>query len=341
MALNFSAGPSRVPREVLYRAAAEITDYMGHEASFMELSHRDPGGPVQNLLVETQSRIRRLLSVPPDYHILFVQGGAHAQFSAVPINLLGQGGVAGFVDTGQWSVKSMNEAERTHATKTVAFSRRRFPPVEEWKIDDVDYVHVCANETMTGIEMLSDPVAPKTADGRQVVLVGDFTSTLMSRPIDVTRYGAIYASSGKNLGPPGYAVVIVRDDLLDRAPANSPGCLLWREQARSTPIQNIYNTPPTYTVYLSSLVLEKLERDGGVEQAEKRAIERARVIYDAIDGSNGFYETDVEKQNRSRMNVPFRIKNRSLESEFLAAATEAGMTQLAGHPATGGLRATI
>lgn len=336
-ARNFSAGPSRVPAAVLERAAGEMLDYRGLGAGFMELSHRNAGGPVQGLLEEHQSRVRRLLSVPGDYHVLFMQGGAHAQFAAAPLNLIGDGpGAVGFVDTGQWSRRARGEAEAAGwRVRTVASSATRFPPPGEWDLGpDTRYVHVCANETMTGVELLEDHEFP-------VTVVADFTSTLMSRPVDVSRYGVIYASSGKNLGPAGYCLVIVRDDLLRRASATCPRCLLWRAQAETAPVQNIYNTPPTYVIYLSALVLEDLERSGGAAAAREAAAVRAAAVYDEIDASGGFYLNDVDPGHRSVMNVPFRVADRALEAAFLAAAAGEGLTELAGHPEAGGLRVTM
>ena len=335
---NFSAGPSRVPAPVLDRAAAEMRDYRGSGLSFMELSHRDAGGPVQALMTEHQDRVRRLLSVPDNYHVLFTHGGAHAQFSAVPLNLLKGGGAAGIVDTGQWARKARREAEQAgFQVRTVASSTTRFPPPSEWRADGVGYVHVCANETMTGVEMLEDPDPPHGA-----VLVGDFTSTLMSRPVDVSKYGVLYASSGKNLGPAGYCLVIVRDDVLRACDPACPPCLSWREQALSRPIPNLYNTPPTYVLYLSSLVLADLEARGGVQAAQERARERAALIYAEIDRSGGFYTSPVDPDHRSRMNVPFSIHGgRELEARFLRTAEERELLQLAGHPQAGGLRVTL
>lgn len=346
---NFSAGPSHVPKDVLEKAQLEILDYNGTGSSFMELSHRVREGPVQNMLVSTQSCVRRLLNVPLNYHILFFQGGAHAQFSAVPLNLMGNvkdGTVAGYVDTGQWSQKAMTEAERSGIkTKVIAKSGLCFPPISEWDLsDDLAYVHVCANETMTGIEMFDDP--DLSINEKAPVLVGDFTSTLMSRPIEISRYGVIYASSGKNLGPAGYTLVIVRTDLLDRFVPNTPPCLLWKEQAFSTPVQNVYNTPPTYIIHLSSMVLSNLEKSGGPESAFLRAKCRAKMVYDEIDLSGGFYANNIAPDDRSIMNIPFRIVANSepspeLEKEFLQEAVDNNLYELAGHPQTGGLRATL
>jgi phosphoserine aminotransferase len=349
---NFSAGPSHVPRGVLERALSEFLDYDGTGLSFMELSHRERDGPVQRMLGGTQALVRRLLGVPPGYEVLFFQGGAHAQFSAVPLNLMGGAGnaVAGYVDTGQWSRKAMAEAERSgFRAEVIASSGSGFPPVEEWeRRDDLSYIHVCANETITGIEMLDDPDIGRFVggEGGGPVLVGDFTSTLMSRPVDVSKYGVIYASSGKNLGPAGYTLVIVRGDLLDRFVPTAPPCLLWKEQARTLPVQNVYNTPPTYTIRLSSMVLEDLESRGGLEAASERARLRSKAVYDRIDGSGGFYASGVDPGSRSLMNIPFRIvaggaPDEALEREFVRRAAENGMRELAGHPLAGGLRATL
>ena len=334
---NFSAGPSKVPGEILAAVADEIHDYRGTGMSFMEISHRDRGGPVQTLLRETQACIRRLLDVPNDYHILFTPGGAHAQFSAVPLNLARGGKRMGAVDTGQWSRKFVKEASRLCDVYTVASGETAFPLPSTWNVpDDVSFVHVCANETISGIELLEDFSPPQG-----VTLVGDFTSTLMSRPVDVSKYGVLYASSGKNIGPAGYTIVIVRDDLLDMSCERTPSCLLWKSYADSVPVQNIYNTPPTYIIYISSLVLADLEENGGVARARERAESKSGVLYDVIDRSGGFYVNRVSDEYRSRMNVPFALSDRSKEADFVSRAEDLGLLQLAGHPDHGGLRATL
>ncbi|AUF82322.1 phosphoserine aminotransferase [Tetraselmis virus 1] len=337
---NFSAGPSHVSLSALNTVARDLYNYDNTGMSFMEISHRDPKGPVQNEMVSAQRLIRRLLVVPETHHILFMQGGAHAQFSAVPLNLIGDDpdSYGAIIDTGEWSQKFASEASVICPIKTICFDRFRFPCEKEFEIpndEKLKFVHVCANETITGIEMFSDLNLPEN-----IVLVGDFTSTLMSRPIDVSKYGVIYASSGKNLGPAGYTVVIVRDDLLCRYSSKTPNCLLWKSYADSIPIQNVYNTPPTFIIYISRVILSQLEHDGGLINAERMAFRKANIVYNVIDKSEGFYYNSIQPCSRSRMNIPFRIKNPSLESIFLQDADKRGLFQLKGHPSAGGLRIT-
>lgn len=340
---NFSAGPSALPTAVLARAQRELLDWGGTGMSIVEMSHRDAGGPVQAAMTRVESRLRELLSIPPEYVVLLVHGGAHGQFAALPLNLSSEGQPLGYVETGFWSRRAREEAARFGPTALVAEASEggwRLPEQSEWRVPaGAAYVHVCANETIQGLEYLSDPVH----DG-EAPLVADFTSTLLSRPVDVRRYGVIYASSGKNLGPSGFAVVIARRDLIARgARRATPSILDWQRLAEPAPIPSLYNTPSTFAIYLSALVLDDLVERGGLAAAEQRAIERAARVYDRIDASDGFYTSLVHRPHRSRMNVPFRIRggDTALEARFVREAEAQGLHQLFGHPRFGGLRASL
>ena len=345
-AFNFSAGPACLPSTVMRRAQNEFCDWDGTGMSIMEMSHRDPGGPVQNALARAAFDLRTLLAVPANYQVLFFQGGAHAQFAAVPLNLLGSRSAADYVHSGFWSQRAIDEASKycdvSVAADCADTAFSRLPRVDEWKVrDDAAYVHVCANETIHGLEFNEDP--DYDVDNMPP-LVCDMTSTLLSRPVDVSKYGVIYASGGKNLGPAGAVVVIVRDDLLQiGARKETPSVLDYSKMASSTPIPSIYNTPPTFITYMMGLVFEDLLQKGGVETAQARAKWASGLLYDIIDSSGGFYANHVEPAHRSRMNVPFRIRSgdEQLESKFTQEAAADGLLQVFGHPLFGGQRITL
>ena len=330
----------------MFKAAAEFTSYDGTGMGIMEMSHRDTNGPVQTCIANATDMLRELLNVPENYHILFMQGGAHGQFAAVPLNLCGSKKKACFVSTGYWSERAAKEAEKyckvTYAYKGSDENYSRIPPVSEWVIDkDAAYVHMCANETIHGLEYHEDPVLPQGSPP----LVADFTSTLLSRPVDVSKYGVIYASAGKNLGPAGVTTVIVRDDLVGilESPL-CPSVLSYKKMAESQPIPSIYNTPPTFLIYMMSLVLRDNIMQGGLSVLQKKASARAFMIYDVIDQSQGFYNVKCEDfEHRSIMNIPFRIRNgdSELEHEFSESAKHKGLLQLRCHPKFPGLRVTI
>ncbi len=339
---NFSAGPSCLPLNVLQEAQNELLSYQGTGMSFMEMSHRDATGPVQQTITATSLLVRELLNVPDNYHILFAHGGAHGQFAAVPMNIAYEAGKIDFVNCGVWSQKAMGEASKFADVRECAVFTNGVVDASQWNYrPDSAYIHICLNETMTGIEILNDPVLPPDAP----VLVGDATSTLFSRPINISRYGIIYASAGKNFGPAGMCIVIVRDDLLQRTrhPC-TPGLLDYRESVNSKPIPNIYNTPPCFQIYMTKKVLANVKALGGIEEMERKAIERSSMIYKVFDESNGYYINNVEKSSRSRMNMCFRIGGPNqveLEKLFVSESEKAGLFQLFGHPVYGGLRITI
>jgi len=341
---NFSAGPAAISERVLERVRAELLDHAGTGASILEHSHRDADGPVQAAMRHASARLRELLAIPERYHVLFLHGGAHGQFAAAPLNLAGgDGDVGSYLLTGHWSSRARAEGGRFVATEVAAdassLGGRAIPEPAEWRTDPRSaYLHLCANETIGGLELFEDP------EWSGPPLVADFTSTLLCRPIDVTRYGVIYASSGKNLGPAGVTVVIVDDALLTRgARSDTPSILDWREAARTTPISSLVHTPPVFAIYLLGLVLDELVERGGLEAVEASARRRSARIYACLDGSGGFYRNDVAPRFRSRMNVPFRIRGGDVELErrFVAEAEERGLHQLFGHPLYGGLRASL
>lgn len=341
---NFSAGPAAIPEEVLRVAQRDMLDYQGTGIGFMELSHRDADGPVHNMMKSLVGNMRELLEIPDNYHVLFFQGGAHAQFSAVPLNLCKPGDKVDYIKTGAWSTRAIDEAEKfvdVHiAYDSTSMDNDRFiRDVSEWNLSpDSKYVHITLNETMSGLEFLSCP------DVGDRVLVADATSTLLSRPLDIEKYGVIYASSGKNLGPAGICMAIVRDDLLGKAQEQCPSVINWQKMATSVPIPNIYNTPPTYLLYMTQLFSQHyLDAYGSLRAIEERAIERSHKVYKAFDDSKGFYTNLVDPTFRSRMNCVFRIGNgdREMEKEFSKAAEAQGIYQLFGHPLMGGLRITL
>jgi phosphoserine aminotransferase len=331
---NFSAGPAVLPREVLERAAAEMLDWHGSGMSVMEMSHR--GKEFMSIYAKAEADLRALLAVPADYAVLFLQGGAIAENALVPMNLLGDRKVADYINTGEWSKKSIKEAKK-YCQVNVAASAEDMnftyvPARETWRLSaDAAFVHVCTNETIGGVEYHWTP------DTGSVPLVADASSHILSRPLDVTRYGVIYAGAQKNAGPAGVTLVFVRRDLLDRALPITPSAFHWKEQAEN---ESMLNTPPTYSIYIAGLVFEWLAAQGGLAAMEKRNLAKANLLYDYLD-TTGFYRNPVRKEDRSRMNVPFKLHDESLDAVFLKGAEAHGMLQLKGHRSVGGIRASI
>ena len=331
---NFSAGPAVLPEAVLRQAAAEMLDWHGSGMSVMEMSHR--GKEFIGIAAKAEADLRTLLSIPANYKVLFLQGGAIAENALVPMNLLASKTAADYVNTGEWSKKSIKEAKK-YCTVNIAASAedRNFtyvPARETWKLDAAAaYVHVCTNETIGGVEYQWTP------DTGAVPLVADMSSHILSRAIDVAKYGVIYGGAQKNAGPAGLTLVIVRDDLLDRALPITPSAFHWKEQAAN---DSMVNTPPTYAIYVAGLVFEWLLAQGGVAAIESRNIAKAKLVYDCLDRSQ-LYLTPVRREDRSRMNVPFKLRDASLDEAFLKGAKERGMIQLKGHRAVGGMRASI
>ena len=313
------------------------------------MSHRDPDGPVQRCLADTCALIRKLLHVPSNYEVLLMQGGAHAQFAALPLNLLGGKGKADYIDGGFWSQRARNEALKFCDARLLPGIRRNattakleYVPPSEWQLSpDAAYVHICANETINGLEFLDDPALPNTTERP---LVADFTSTLLSRPVDVSKYGVIYASGGKNLGPAGVCIVIVRADLIaTRELATCPSILSYSTMASSSPIPNVYNTPSMLAVRAVHLMLLEAEAEGGLDQCQARCQARAERLYAAIDESHGFYTFPVEAAWRSRTTIPFNIRggDRELELLFRSQGEAVGLYQIFGHHSVGGLRVCL
>ena len=332
---NFSAGPAMLPEEVLERAREELLDWHGTGMSVMEMSHR--GKEFISIAQKAEADLRELLGIPAHYKVLFLQGGATTQFAMVPLNLLGEKKTADYINTGQWSKKAIAEAKKYGTINVAATAESsnftRIPPREEWKLNpDAAYVHYTANETIGGVEFHSIP------DVGDVPLVTDASSTLLSRPLDVTRFGLIYAGAQKNFGPSGLALAIVREDLLGRAGANVPSMLDYKIHADN---ESMYNTPPTYAWYIAGLVFEWLKKKGGLAAMAEINRRKAQKLYDYIDGSGGFYRNPVDPACRSWMNVPFTLADPALDEEFLKGAKEAGLLQLKGHRSVGGMRASI
>jgi phosphoserine aminotransferase len=330
---NFCAGPASLPESVLETARDEILDWHGRGLSLMEMSHRSP--EVVGVAQRAEQTLRELLGVSDDYAVLFLQGGASTQFSAVPLNLLGGRGGADYVNTGQWSKKAIAEARRYCDVNVAASSEdtnfSTIPPRDSWRTDaDAAYLHYTPNETIGGVEYFWTPQV-------QVPLVADMSSTILSRPINVDDFGVIYAGAQKNIGPAGLTLVIVRRDLLGGADAKCPAMLNWQTAADN---DSMYNTPPTYALYLAGLVFDWLARGGGLEAMGDLNRRKAQKLYAAIDGSD-FYANPVELVSRSLMNIPFTLADAALDKQFLQESEAAGLLNLKGHRSVGGMRASI
>ncbi|MDR9413663.1 MAG: 3-phosphoserine/phosphohydroxythreonine transaminase [Spiribacter sp.] len=331
---NFSAGPAVLPEPVLEQAASEMLDWHGTGMSVMEMSHR--GKSFVSIAEQAEAALRELLAVPDNYKVLFLQGGATAQFAAVPLNLLGDASSVDYLNSGSWSKKAIAEAKNYTSVNVVAEGGNTdpmtIPPQAEWALDpNAAYLHYCANETITGVE-LHEP--PQVGD---VPLVSDMSSTFLSRPIDVSRYGVIYAGAQKNFGPAGLTVVIVRDDLLDRASHQTPSVWHYQRQAEA---DSMLNTPATYSWYIAGLVFQWLQAEGGLSAMGERNQRKAARLYAAIDASD-FYRNPVAPEVRSLMNVPFVLADDQLDGQFLDEAAKAGLHTLKGHRSVGGMRASI
>ncbi len=330
---NFSAGPAALPLPVLEQARDELLDWQAG-ASVMEVSHRSRA--FMAVAERAESDLRELLAIPTNYRVLFMQGGASAQFSAVPLNLAAPGAPADYVHTGHWSERAVKEARRFVsvgiAADEASTAYTTVPEPASLKISrDAAYLHYTPNETIGGVEF---PYIPDTG---AVPLVADMSSTILSRPLDVSRFGLIYAGAQKNIGPAGITVVIVRDDLLREARGDTPIVFDYRAVAEAG---SMLNTPPTFGWYFAGLVFQWLKREGGLAVMAKRNRAKAEALYTAIDAS-AFYSNPVARHCRSWMNVPFRLAKPELEKTFLTEAEAAGLTNLAGHRAVGGMRASL
>jgi phosphoserine aminotransferase len=323
-----------MPVEVLEKAKWELVNWQSAGMSVMEMSHR--GKEFVAIAADAEADLRKLLAIPASYKVLFLQGGATMHFSAVPMNLLGGAKGADYVNTGEWAKKAMAEAKKYCAVNVVASSEDRsftyVPKQSTWKLDpDAAYVHVCTNETIGGLEFHWTP------DTGKVPLVADMSSHILSKPIDVSKFGLIYAGAQKNIGPAGLVVVIVREDLLGRALPDTPNVLNYKLMAEA---DSMLNTPPTFSVYLAGLTFKWILERGGLKGIEKANVRKAKLLYDYIDGQD-FYSNPIVKEDRSRMNVPFRLRDEKLDAKFLQEAEARGLSQLKGHRSVGGMRASI
>ena len=333
---NFSAGPAALPSAVLEQAREYLLEWGGLGASVMEISHR--GAPFMAVAEQAESDLRGLLEIPNNYKVLFLQGGAYGQFSLVPLNLLGQCDkpTVDYIDTGIWSCKAIEVAAAYAQVNVAASSQAQnyscIPNQQDWQLNpQAHYVHYTPNETINGVEF---HFIPETHD---VPLVADMSSTILSRPIDISRFGVIYAGAQKNIGPSGLVLVIVRDDLLARAHPHTPAAFNYSLQAAAG---SMLNTPPTFSWYLSGLVFKWLKEQGGLSVIAEHNQAKATLLYKTIDQS-GFYSNTINHADRSWMNVPFTLPNLDLERAFLAAANDNGLIHLAGHRSVGGVRASI
>jgi phosphoserine aminotransferase len=331
---NFSAGPAVLPHPVLVRARDELLDWQGSGMSVMEMSHR--GKEFVSIAAQAEADLRGLMGISSDYHVLFLQGGATSQFAMVPMNLLRGREQADYVNTGAWSKKAIGEAKRYCSVNVAASSESTkfttIPSRDDWKLDpSAAYVHYTPNETIGGVEF---DWIPATGE---VPLVADMSSTILSRPMEVSRFGLIYAGAQKNIGPAGLTVVIVRKDLVGETLAGTPSMFDYQQHADNG---SMLNTPPTYGWYLAGLVFQWLKEQGGLEAMALINQRKAGKLYEAIDASD-FYQCPVDVECRSRMNVPFTLADASLDADFLAGAKAAGLVSLKGHRSVGGMRASI
>lgn len=331
---NFSAGPAMLPEEVLKQAQAEMMDWNGSGMSVMEMSHR--GKEFMSIAAEAEADLREVMAIPDNYKVLFLQGGASSQFAALPMNLLRGKSKADYINTGDWSKKAIAEAKRycdvNIAATTDAGNFTSTPAQSELNLSsDAAYVHYTPNETIRGVEF---PYIPDTGD---VPLVADLSSTILSRPIDVSKFGVIYAGAQKNIGPAGLTIVIVRDDLMGEVSDGTPSMFNYQIAADN---DSMYNTPPTYGWYLAGLVFKWIKNNGGLKAMAEINERKAAKLYAAIDGS-AFYANPVAIESRSWMNVPFTLANPELDATFLEEAKKVGLTTLKGHRSLGGMRASI
>jgi len=329
--VNFSAGPAMLPAEVLARAGDEMLDWRASGMSVMEMSHR--GSEFISIAEEAEADLRGLLAVPAHYKVLFLQGGATLQFAQVPMNLLHGKGKADYVLTGEWSKKALKEAKNYCDAAVAASSEDRnftYAP-KQWNVrPDAAYVHYCSNETIGGVEFHEIPSV-------QIPLVADASSHFLSRPVEVSKFGLIYAGAQKNAGPAGLTFVIVREDLIGKAAKGTPTVMDYKLQAEA---DSMLNTPATYAMYVAGLVFKWMKQQGGLASLERKNIEKAKLLYDFLDSSR-FFANPVAREDRSRMNVPFTLSKPELDAAFLKGAEERGMVQLKGHRSVGGMRASI
>lgn len=334
---NFSAGPAVLPKEVLQQARDEMLDWHGSGMSVMEMSHR--GKEFMSIAETTENDFRELVGIPKNYKVLFLQGGASSQFSMVPMNLLRGKTKADYINTGQWSTKAIEEASR-YCTINVAASSTNtnftsVPTQDNWHLDsNAAYIHYTSNETINGVEF---HWIPEIDSHNTIPLVVDMSSDILSRPLDITHFGLIYAGAQKNLGPAGLTLVVVREDLLGKPLPGTPTLYDYQIHAQN---DSMYNTPPTYAMYITGLVFAWLKNKGGLVAMEKTNTTKANLLYGLLDNTD-FYHCPVAKADRSRMNIPFTLRNPALDEEFLKQASNNGLIQLKGHRSVGGMRASM
>ena len=331
---NFSAGPAVLPREVLEQARDELVNWQGCGMSVMEMSHR--GKEFMGIAAQAEADLRELMGIPVNYKVLFLQGGASSQFAMVPMNLLRGKTNADYLNTGEWSKKAIKEAKKYCTVNIAASSEDKnfsyAPSQTQWKLSpDAAYVHYVANETIGGVEIFWTPQTGA------VPLVADMSSTILSRSVEVSKFGVIYAGAQKNIGPSGLTVVIVRDDLIGQTVAGTPTMLDYKTHADN---ESMYNTPPTYAIYIAGLVFKWLKHRGGLSAMESQNIAKSSLLYDYLNAS-ALYDCPTAAENRSRMNVPFTLKDAALDEAFLKGAKARGLIQLKGHRSVGGMRASI
>lgn len=333
---NFSAGPAVLPIEVLEKAGEEMTNYGDAGMSVMEMSHRSKD--FEDILNKAKADLKELLDIPDNYEILFLQGGASAQFSAIPLNFMSENNKADYIVTGQWAKKAFEEAQKYGDVVAAAssaddnFSYIPKTTKEDFR-EDADYIYITGNNTIYGTRYTEDKL-PDTGD---IPLIADYSSSILSEPLDINKFGMVYAGAQKNIGPAGVVIAIIRDDLLGKANEKTPTMMNYDIQAKN---DSLYNTPPTYGIYVAGLVFDWLKQNGGLEAIQKKNEEKANLLYDFLDNSKLFKGT-VAKEDRSLMNVPFVIGDEELEAKFIKEATERGLVNLKGHRSVGGMRASI
>jgi phosphoserine aminotransferase len=330
---NFNAGPAALPLEVLEEAQREFIDYKGNGLSVLEMSHRDK--VYDTILKDAENDLKELYSIPDNYTILFLQGGATLQFAMVALNLLADGRSADYINTGTWATKAIEEAQKLgKKANVIATSEDKeftYIPKDFKLTPDAAYLHITSNNTIRGTEWQSYP------DTGSIDLVCDMSSDFCSRPVDIKKFALIYAGAQKNVGPAGCTIVIIRNDLIAKSPKNIPTMCNYSIMAKEP---SLYNTPPCYSIYIIGLVLKWLKKNGGLSKMYEVNVQKAKVLYDRLD-KNDFYCGTVEKDSRSLMNIPFRLKNESLEEKFIKEAKAAGMIGLKGHRSVGGIRASF
>ena len=331
---NFSAGPAMLPEEVLARAASEMLEYGESGQSVMEMSHRSK--EYQAIIDSVEAKLREIMAIPENYKVLFLQGGASSQFAMIPLNLMNGSGKADFVITGQWANKAYQEASRYGECKVIASSKDKtfsyIPELDKSAFTpDADYFHICYNNTIYGTKFTELP------DVGNVPLVADMSSSILSEPVDVSKYGVIYAGAQKNMGPAGLTVVIIREDLIGKARDITPTMFNYQTHAENG---SMYNTPPTYGIYILGLVLDWVKEKGGLEEMAKINAKKAALLYDFLDSSKLFKAT-VQGKDRSLMNIPFVTGSDELDAKFVSEAKKAGLINLKGHRSVGGMRASI